>query len=191
MHADIAAIPRVAVASHGRHGIDDSMGYAEKVRNLMRSRGLTQKALAEAIGTDQTQVSRWLSSPKKGPSPFYLLRIARALGTTADYLIDDARTEPEALPTLTEDERRILDDARIIGIPEARRRLLLAREGRPPGTPIRRDEPAPVPPETPAQPVRSRDDGGPPRGAAPPSPSPASADPRHADGHRESADPPR
>lgn len=110
----------------------------------MAARRITQAQLAEAIGTDQTQISRWLNNPKKGPSLFYMLRIARALGTSVDYLIDDAMTDP-AGSMLTEDEQRLLEDARLVGIAEARKRLLMARTKGPdvltPATPA---QPGPI-----------------------------------------------
>lgn len=104
------------------------MEFAAKVRHLLKVKGLTQLELAECIGTSQQVVSRWLESntPPKAP---YLLKLARALGVMADYLIDDAQEEPApAEPSVSDDERYVVRTIRALNLSfeEAVRRLALA-----------------------------------------------------------------
>src|SRR4051794_10286382 len=83
------------------------MMFAEKVRNLLKERRLSQSDLAEALGTSQPQVSRWLEGGTP-PRWDYLLKMARALGVSVDYLIDAEQDEPPRPPELTDDERFVL-----------------------------------------------------------------------------------
>jgi transcriptional regulator with XRE-family HTH domain len=83
------------------------MRFADKVRSLLKLRRLSQSELAEALGTTQPQISRWLEG-NSPPRWDYLLKMARALGVTADYLIDQEQEELPRPPGLTEDERFLL-----------------------------------------------------------------------------------
>src|SRR3954469_22427334 len=83
------------------------MTFAEKVRNLLKARRLSQSELAEALGTSQPQVSRWLEGGTP-PRWDYLLKMARTLGVSADYLIAAEQDEPPQPPSLTDDERFVL-----------------------------------------------------------------------------------
>lgn len=100
------------------------MRFAEKVRNLLKVQRLSQSELAAMLGTSQPQVSRWLEGDNP-PRWDYLLKMARALGVTADYLIDPALEEPPRPPDLSEDERFLLQLIRDLGLTreEAVRRL--------------------------------------------------------------------
>jgi transcriptional regulator with XRE-family HTH domain len=107
--------------------VNDVMGFAEKVRYLLKQQRLSQSDLAKAIGTNQPQVSRWLESANTLPKVPYLLKIARALSVPVDYLIDDEVDEPPAKQELTEDEKALLRLYRALkpalGEDEAMRRL--------------------------------------------------------------------
>ena len=83
------------------------MRFNDKVRDLLKRRVLTQDQLGEALGTSQQTVYRWLESGRP-PGPGYLLKLARALGVSVDYLLDDAQQEPAAAAELSEGERLIL-----------------------------------------------------------------------------------
>jgi transcriptional regulator with XRE-family HTH domain len=95
--------------------------FAEKVRALMKSKGMSQVELASRIGTRQQVVSRWLDKDKP-PKARYLARIAVELGVSVDYLLDDGQAKFR--PVLDPEEAKILDLAREIGYQVARRRLL-------------------------------------------------------------------
>lgn len=75
------------------------------MRALMSRRGLKQKAMARLLDTNQPQISRWLQA-KSPPKVEYLIKIARALGTSVEYLIDDGQESPP-IP-LSEDEQSAL-----------------------------------------------------------------------------------
>ena len=59
---------------------------AERLRELMTESGLTQYALAKAIGVRQSNVSEWLSQ-KKEPSIKSLWLLADFFGVDIDFLI--------------------------------------------------------------------------------------------------------
>src|SRR5262245_47357824 len=91
------------------------MTFTEKVRTLLKAHRLSQSDLAEALGTSQPQVSRWLEGGTP-PRSDYLLKMARTLGVPADYLIDDALDEPPRAPELNDDERYLLQLYRDLGL---------------------------------------------------------------------------
>lgn len=81
------------------------MDFANKVRELLKDRKLSQADLAEALGTNQQQVSRWLEG-NNPPKWDYLLRMARFFDVTTDYLLGHEVAHPA--PALPEDEAAIL-----------------------------------------------------------------------------------
>lgn len=91
------------------------MEFSEKIRRLLKAHRLSQADLARSLGTNQQQVSRWLEA-KTPPKAAYLLKLARALGVTADYLIDDAQDEPAPGPGLHPDEVYLVRVVRGIGL---------------------------------------------------------------------------
>lgn len=61
----------------------------KKTRKLLESLEMTQDALAEKVHVSPQKISMWLkreSIPKK-----YLFKVAKALQTTTDYLLDDSQ----------------------------------------------------------------------------------------------------
>jgi transcriptional regulator with XRE-family HTH domain len=103
------------------------MTTAEKIFELMRRRGMKQKALTEMAGL---AVNR-LSSLKAGNgflSGEEVFRISQALGVSADYLLDPSLADPAAPSGLTAEQARILLVAEGIGYERAWRRLTLTDE---------------------------------------------------------------
>src|SRR5262245_18632762 len=100
------------------------MELPEKVRNLLKMRGMSQTDLAASLATSQQQVSRWLD-PEKPPRWSYLLDMARTLGVTVDYLLDPEQKDPAPPSELTDDERAIIELCRDLELSrrEAVRRL--------------------------------------------------------------------
>lgn len=71
---------------------------------LMRTRDISQTALAEHVGVKQATLSRWLSQERETmPNAAQLAAIAGYLGTTTDFLVGLAE-DPEA------EDRRETDD---------------------------------------------------------------------------------
>ena len=57
-----------------------------KISALIQARGITQKELAETIGTTEATMSRYVSG-ERDPKSEVLANIATALRTTTDYLL--------------------------------------------------------------------------------------------------------
>ena len=64
----------------------DTLGA--RVQALLEKNGVTQIALARQIGLDQTAISRIIVRERYQPGAFALYKIAKALGTTVDALLD-------------------------------------------------------------------------------------------------------
>ena len=85
------------------------MGYAEKLQQLCALRGLDQSALATKVGLSKSSMSRILSGVQE-PKLRLAYDLAKALGVTLDYLVDESpEVDPNAqLVMVTEDELTIL-----------------------------------------------------------------------------------
>jgi transcriptional regulator with XRE-family HTH domain len=88
---------------------------------------MDQYALASKVRLSKSSISRILSG-KQEPKLSLAFELAKALGVTLDYLVDDS---PEISPTdqlvmMTEDELTILKIVRRLGTDEAIDRLLNA-----------------------------------------------------------------
>ena len=66
------------------------MTFSEKLIRLRRREGLSQEALAEALGVSRQAVSRWEQGTAL-PDGAKLLPCARYFGVSVDWLLDDAR----------------------------------------------------------------------------------------------------
>jgi transcriptional regulator with XRE-family HTH domain len=141
--ANSAACDATSIATLVPSMTNGGMKFAAKLAALLRDRGLTQADLAELVGTNQPQISRWMDAPNP-PKAEYLLRIARALQVSVDYLIDESAESPPR--PLSSREQAIRDIIQSIGVDEAWVRLIGAREsGRPSGENGRPPSPAPSP----------------------------------------------
>jgi transcriptional regulator with XRE-family HTH domain len=101
------------------------MGYAERMRKLCATRGLDQTSLAERVGVSKSSMSRILSGARE-PKLTMAYELAKALGVTLDYLVDDSLdADPSCqLVVLTEDEWTILKIVRRLGASVAIDRLI-------------------------------------------------------------------
>ena len=79
------------------------MNLAESIRRARLARGLTQRALAEALGVSDRAVSRW-ETGTAAPDVTLLPRLALTLQTSADALLgmDPLRIRGEILDTTSE-----------------------------------------------------------------------------------------
>ena len=66
------------------------MTFVEKLLRLRRREGLSQEALADALGVSRQAVSRWEQGTAL-PDGARLLPCARYFGVSADWLLDEAR----------------------------------------------------------------------------------------------------
>lgn len=68
-------------------GQDDDMSvFSERMSELMKSNGLSQKELAIKAGVTESAMS-YYAKGERTPRSDVLTRIAKALGTTTDYLL--------------------------------------------------------------------------------------------------------
>lgn len=74
------------------------MTFSEKLNRLRRREGLSQEALAEALGVSRQAVSRWEQGTAL-PDGAKLLPCARYFGVSVDWLLDEAQDwEAQARP---------------------------------------------------------------------------------------------
>jgi len=74
------------------------MGLAEKVKALRNEQGWSQSELAEQVGADPAQISRY-ENGRITPSADALVRLAETFGVSCDYLlVDDAPRRPFRSP---------------------------------------------------------------------------------------------
>ena len=73
------------------------MLIGEKIKNLRKNKRLTQEELGKLINTDGNTVSRW-ERDKLGVGSAYVAKLAEALETTTDYLLNGEKSQPEAAP---------------------------------------------------------------------------------------------
>lgn len=93
-----------------------TMSIAQRLVSLRKQKGLTQQALAEAIGMHITQIKRYEAGSSQ-PSLEALKKIAQTLRVTTDSLIfepeelepdEDLRMQFKAISSMPEEERRIV-----------------------------------------------------------------------------------
>lgn len=72
-------------------------GFGQRLRELRDKRGLSQPELAEAIGTDWTQISRY-ERDINFPTAERLYALALALHTTPNGLLLGSKNQDEKLP---------------------------------------------------------------------------------------------
>jgi transcriptional regulator with XRE-family HTH domain len=95
----------------------------KRLRELRENAGLSQQELADLTGISKRQLGRYEQS-KGEPSGDALVRIAKRLGVSVDYLLGLVDTPGGNWDGLTPDERTWL--ARLRNLPEAIRDAILA-----------------------------------------------------------------
>ncbi len=95
----------------------------QKLTDMLELRGIKQAAFERSVFLSENRISKW----KKGqgePSASEALRMARALGVSVEWLIDDAG-ETAPAPELSELDRAVIDLVHALGLEkgEALRRL--------------------------------------------------------------------
>jgi transcriptional regulator with XRE-family HTH domain len=87
--------------------------FAERLREVRQSRGMTQAELARQADISPTHLSE-LENADIAPGTDLVDPLARALGTTVADLLPTA-VEPDALPVLKEQAKRMLDKLLVQG----------------------------------------------------------------------------
>lgn len=94
----------------------------EKVELLLKITGSNKTQLAKAIGVQPGRISE-LKDCKWNPSAIQALRMARALGVSLDFLVDDEQEEIPSLSILDQNQW-IAETIRTLGFERAKARLL-------------------------------------------------------------------
>lgn len=80
------------------------MTFGEKIIRLRKSKGITQEQLAEQMGVTRQTISKW-ELDQSTPDLSYIKQLCEIFGVTADYLIDENKTEPETSRVHVEQEQ--------------------------------------------------------------------------------------
>ena len=73
------------------------MALHTRIDELRRIQGLSRRALADAVGVNEAQVSRWIAG-KTAPGVGSIVKLARALGVSVDVLLHDTPDPPPGDP---------------------------------------------------------------------------------------------
>jgi len=97
-------------------------GFAQRLRILRQERQLTQQELAQSASVHYTHISRY-EAEKSMPAADTLQRLATALSTTVDYLMDGA-TQDSAKTRLT-DKALLQRFQDIAALPDDRKAIVI------------------------------------------------------------------
>src|SRR5262249_12801168 len=109
------------------------MGYTDKLHQLCAMRGLDQSALAERLGISKSSMSRILTGVQE-PKLTLAYDLAKTLGVSLDYLVDESLDPQEAahMILVNEEEMTVLKIVRRLGIEVSIDRLLAIHVPSPP-----------------------------------------------------------
>lgn len=85
----------------------------ERISSLLSERGISQAELARRVGVAQQTIHKLVSGGARGSS--HLHRIARELGTTADYLTGETN-DPSEGAALAQSPKEIAEQLGLVGI---------------------------------------------------------------------------
>lgn len=116
----------------------------DKIQALIKAKGLTQKEVEAQLGFAENRISKWINGAGE-PKAHQVWLLARALGVSAEYLLNDSIDDPTNDTGLTEDERYILKTVRSIGLTadEFARKVYGIEMGK--GEPPKKEAPKKVP----------------------------------------------
>lgn len=81
--------------------------FGQKLKQLRKQKSLTQKQLAELIGVQNSVIS-FYELGDRFPSPEILIRIARELGVSTDYLLGLEKGETVDISMLSEKDKLLV-----------------------------------------------------------------------------------
>jgi transcriptional regulator with XRE-family HTH domain len=87
------------------------LGFSERLVDLLRGKGITQKQLAAELGNSETKVTDWKRG-KSTPSPDDLIRISQMLDVSIDFLLTgvDVGSLPDSVLDLVRRFDKLDDD---------------------------------------------------------------------------------
>jgi len=86
----------------------DLDAMVERIKILKKQKGLSNDTLAATSGVPKGTLAKILGNGTKDPQISSIIKIAHALGVSADYLVY-GETIPAVPPTISPDEQRLLD----------------------------------------------------------------------------------
>ena len=95
--------------------------FHHRVKALMKEQGMTQRELARRTGLTEASVCKYLSGART-PQAEAVVLLAKALGTTSDYLLGIKRDEESIYLDL---EKRILESKESLTSEERMRLIML------------------------------------------------------------------
>jgi len=84
-------------------------GLSERIKDLRVQKGLTQVQVAQRLGITKNAVNAWESSASS-PSLKYIVRLAKILGISTDYLLGMNERLTVDISDLSVRERKIIID---------------------------------------------------------------------------------
>jgi len=72
------------------------MNFSQKLRSARLDNQMNQAELARASRLTRGVISKWESGESKNPSAVHVLRVAKALAVSPQWLLNDAVTERRA-----------------------------------------------------------------------------------------------
>ncbi len=70
-------------------GTKRSKSFGEKVLNILKHKGISQRELAEKVGCTEVSMSRYISGERVPKAPI-VVKIADVLGVTVEYIVSDS-----------------------------------------------------------------------------------------------------
>lgn len=92
----------------------------EKLRELRKSRGLTQKQVGELLGVSISTISSYESDSRR-PSYEVLFRYVESFRTSADYILGTNKLRKDNLSRLNYEDRKFIDELAEFFISKERR----------------------------------------------------------------------
>lgn len=89
------------------------MDFAAKLKKLIKDKGWNKAILAERIGTSKSSAGRWVDGKVRPYDPI-VVQIARVLGVSLEYLLDDNISEQPKADT--PEERALIGAFRGTGL---------------------------------------------------------------------------
>ena len=86
------------------------MSLGSRIRELRRVKGITQAQLAEMVGSEANTVSRW-ELDKLGMRKDYVVRFAKALGTSVAFLLEETDNPSTKLETEQLHRKKFITEA--------------------------------------------------------------------------------
>jgi transcriptional regulator with XRE-family HTH domain len=79
---------------------DEMSDFADTLKQLMQKRRLSAKAVSEATGVPTSTLSEWISGKREPQLSDAIVKLARVLGVSVEYLITGVEPEEQIVKDL-------------------------------------------------------------------------------------------